>query len=371
VLQPAARRLLALRGLGDISELSPLPEVLDVIELLADDLPRVGAAPPALSSIADAAAAALARICREVAGDGVPTPDAPDSRHLLALVTESLAIERDVVPVQTLQVAGDPMPIRRDDDHGAPLSALALVSLGEHLAQAGDIIVRVPRGLTRDLRAYAAVVALRRSAAGGAPAGALRQLLVAVREALGRGVLREAPDVLGLALREVGSLLRDTTDTTDRALLAAALADIAARLAWPMPAHTRPPDPIGLPTKPPAVVIPPVEAAAAPADESDVVPIASLLASDAPVEARVSTPGLLSVSFADYHARRSARPVEPAAASAVDIRSLCYHGQAALDRALEVRGLLGAQLAAAASLTEIRPLIDELLDLLPLTHANT
>lgn len=384
VLQPAARRLLALRGLGDITELSPLPEILDAIELLADDLPRVGGAPPTLPVIADAAAAALARVCREVAGDGMPAPDAPDARHLLALVIEAVAIERDAVPVADLLAAGERPPGRRLDDHGAPLPALTLVSLGEHLAQAGDVIARAPRALTRELRAYAAIVALRRASSGGPPASALRQLLVAVREALARGILTEAPEELGLALRDAGRLLRQATDDTDRALLAAALADLAARLAWPAPAHATPATPA--PAAPGPGPGPGIEfeeeaplpvsrlvrtgaaaAAATSEDEGEIVPIATLLA-DEP-----ATRNLLAESFEEYARLRAddaARTEAVAEPAPVDVRSLCYRGAAALARALEVRQALVDALARQASLADLRGLLDELLDLVPAVHAD-
>ena len=50
----------------------------------------------------------------------------------------------------------------------------------------------------------------------------------------------------------------------------------------------------------------------------------------------------------------------------VAIESLCYRGRSALERAGAVRGALAAELAAASDLAAIRPLLQELLDLVPL-----
>jgi hypothetical protein len=55
------------------------------------------------------------------------------------------------------------------------------------------------------------------------------------------------------------------------------------------------------------------------------------------------------------------QPVE-----AIPIGSLCYRGRSALERAAAVRGELAAELAAASDLATIRPLLQELLDLVPL-----
>jgi hypothetical protein len=54
------------------------------------------------------------------------------------------------------------------------------------------------------------------------------------------------------------------------------------------------------------------------------------------------------------------------AVEAVAIESLCYRGRAALERAAAVRQTLAAELAAEAELAAIRPLLQELLDLVPL-----
>jgi hypothetical protein len=120
--------------------------------------------------------------------------------------------------------------------------------------------------------------------------------------------------------------------------------------------------------------------------EPDVVPVESL-APDAPSAAQpppASSPGGLEASFrtlarlAKQNAPTTASldillgPADkaPAASSteppAVSIDSLCYRGQAALERANVVRHQIAAGLTGDASLESLQPLLQELLDLVPL-----
>jgi len=60
-------------------------------------------------------------------------------------------------------------------------------------------------------------------------------------------------------------------------------------------------------------------------------------------------------------------PEEPA----VGIDTLCYRGHAALERALTVRHQIAAELNRDTSLESLQPLLQELLDLVPLALADT
>ena len=60
-------------------------------------------------------------------------------------------------------------------------------------------------------------------------------------------------------------------------------------------------------------------------------------------------------------------PEEPAVA----IDTLCYRGHAALERAVVVRHQLAAELKRDASLESLQPLLQELLDLVPLALVDT
>jgi hypothetical protein len=54
----------------------------------------------------------------------------------------------------------------------------------------------------------------------------------------------------------------------------------------------------------------------------------------------------------------------------VPIETLCYRGRSALARAAEIRRDLQARLGRDVTMTELRPLIEELLDLVPLALAD-
>ena len=107
---------------------------------------------------------------------------------------------------------------------------------------------------------------------------------------------------------------------------------------------------------------------AAAESETDVVPIASLAPDPATTDGEVSG---LEASFRTLERLQRERGSAPASIDAlaeqtVDIGSLCYRGRSALERAAALRGALAAELAGVADLAAIRPLLQELLDLVPL-----
>jgi hypothetical protein len=96
--------------------------------------------------------------------------------------------------------------------------------------------------------------------------------------------------------------------------------------------------------------------------------------------------GPLETTFADYRARlerqpaptpsldelldRAAPAVEEPVPAAVAIETLCYRGRGALERAAEIRQHIRARLTSDVAITELRPLLEELLDLVPLALAE-
>jgi hypothetical protein len=56
---------------------------------------------------------------------------------------------------------------------------------------------------------------------------------------------------------------------------------------------------------------------------------------------------------------------------AIAIEALCYRGRAALERAATLRQQLSVQLLGDGDLDSIRPLIQELLDLVPLALSES
>jgi hypothetical protein len=185
---------------------------------------------------------------------------------------------------------------------------------------------------------------------------------------------------LAARLREAGELLRAVVESDDRMLISRRLLDVAHRLdnlrASEQPAAAEP-----------AVV--PIQSLAYD-DDTGVVPIESLAPDQPPppeapagIEASFRTFDLLirerGTVAPSLHALLGQAAAPPKASSAsvpaltarqepepVAIRTLVYRGQAALERAVAVRHQLAAELSRDASLESVQPLLQELLDLVPL-----
>jgi chemotaxis protein histidine kinase CheA len=417
------RRMQSLRGLAELGELSPLPEILDGIELAVGDLTRLFAPPPGVDEVMDAAAQALTRISRDVAESGRPDAEAPEAGRFTELLLRAFAVERDVVPIESLYFAGDTEPLTQPASQPQfaspePLGPLELVSHGEHLSQSADLIAGAKSPIQRDLRLYHLLGALRSAAAPSADpvAGALGILARSAQEALAAGIASHSVEGLVARLREAGELLRAVVEADDRMLISRRLLDVAHRLDR-LRGDIKP----ERPAEPPLPDEPvPIESLAYDSD-SEVVPIESL-APDAPVAAPAAAavpataapaggPGAaeavsgLETSFQTYdrlvrgqasrppsldallgkasptpQPETREAPAPPAAAStreaepeelAVAIDSLCYRGHAALERAVVVRHQIAAQLERDASLASLQPLLQELLDLVPLALAES
>lgn len=400
-LYAVLRRMQSLRGLAELSELTPLPEVLDGIELAVGDLTRLFAPPPGVDRLLESAAHALTRIARDVAGNGRPEADTPEARLFTEELLRAFAIERDVVPIESLYVEGDETPLRRSDTQPqfsppAPPGPVELVSYGEHLAQAADRIAGAESATIRDLRLYALVGTLRSVGTGGGDAvgTALIVFSRSAREAIAAGGAARAPSEFAAGLRNAGALLRSLAESGDQHSIGRRLLDLANEL-----------DLLVRPGEAPVAEAPPAEPAAAePAtveleDESGVVPIRSLeYAPEAPPEEPVPIASLapdeegtlpldgLESAFSTYARLVRERglpagsldeligaipaPVPTAEAvslpEAIDIRQLCYSGRGALERARAVSDTLAASLDSGPELSAVEPLLRELLDLVPL-----
>jgi hypothetical protein len=415
-LYTVIRRMQSLRGLAELGELVPLPEILDGIELAVGDLTRLFAPPPGVDEVMAAAALALTRISRDIADQGRPEPDSEEARRFTELLLRAFAVERDVVPIESLFFTGDPEPMtpplaQPQFAAPAPLGPLELVSQGEHLCQSADLIERSRSAIERDLRLYHLLGTLRSAGTPGPDpvAGALVVFARSAREALAAGVAARATPALVSCLREAGELLRAVADADDRMLISRRILDAAYRLDGLRLAETTPAVPAAAPTPAPP-------AAPARASELPVVPIASLLYDDAPQAPTATPPALpvvpieslgyddesgevvsieslapdggLEASFRSYDSLRRERGAVPpsleallgrAAASpagagetvTVEIGVLCYSGRAALERAVAVRQQLAAELSRDGGLDSIKPLLQELLDLVPLALADS
>jgi hypothetical protein len=386
-LYTVIRRMQSLRGLAELGELAPLPEILDGIELAVGDLTRMFAPPPGVDEVVQAAAHALTRVARDVAQSGRPDPESAETRRFAESVLRVFAIERDVVPIETLYVDGDPEPLRQAE-HAAGFETrstfgpLELVSHGEHLCRTADLVAG-SRSVIRDLRLYQLLGTLRSIGTTGPDpmAVALGVFARAVREALATGAVDDIADLLVTCLRDAGDLLRGVADSDDWMSASRRLLDVAYRLdqAHQPPVHTGKADDEADVVPIAQLLLPePV------ADELPVVPIESLAPDD---ERAAAAPNPLEATFRTYRRLLLDEPGDvlpslaalldtarrPAAAPSaklptVAIGDLCYRGRAALERAAAVREQLATALATRGpdALATVRPLLDELLDLVPL-----
>ena len=376
------RRMQSLRGLAELSELAPLPDILDGIELAVGDLTRLFAPPPGVDEVMDAAAQALTRIARDVAERGRPDPEAEEARRFTELLLRAFAVERDVVPIESLYFEGDPEPFTQPvaQPHFAapePLGPLELVSQGEHLCQCADLIAVARSTAERDLRLYRLLGTLRSAAAPSADpvAGALGIFARSAQEALAAGAASRGVEDLVNRLREAGQLLRAVVESDDRMLISRRLLDVAHRMDGLRAEAQSSEQPV------------PIESLGYDS-EPDVVPIESL-APDTPSPIPMERPlaaGGLEVSFMTLERLIKQRaPSTPAFAALmhdeagreaveeapVAIATLCYRGQAALQRANAVRLQITTELDRNASLDSLQPLLQELLDLVPLALAES
>ena len=416
-LYTVIRRMQSLRGLAELGELVPLPEILDGIELAVGDLTRLFAPPPGVDEVMAAASLALTRISRDVAEQGRPEPESEEARRFTELLLRAFAVERDVVPIESLFFTGDPEPVspplaQPQFAAPAPLGPLELVSHGEHLCQSADLIERSRSPIERDLRLYHLLGTLRSAGTPGPDpvAGALVVFARSAREALAAGVAARATPALVSCLREAGELLRAVADADDRMLISRRILDAAYRLDGLRLAEATP----SVHGTAPAAVSG-GHSAPAPGPEAPVVPIASLLYDDDPRAAPLGEPerpivpieslgyddgageivpieslapdGGLEASFRTYdrlrHDQGTLPPSldaligrgRPSAATgdtvAVEIGVLCYSGRAALERAVAIRQQLAAELSRNGGLEAIKPLLQELLDLVPLALAES
>jgi hypothetical protein len=389
------RRMQSLRGLAELGDLVPLPEILDGIELAVGDLTRLFAPPPGVDLVMDAAARALTRISRDVAQHGRPDPAAEESASFTELLLRAFAVERDVVPIESLYVDGDNEPV-----HGPatqpqfaapePLGPLELVSHGEHLCQSADLIARAGSPTERDLRLYRLLGTLRSAAAPSADpvAGALGIFARSVQEALAAGVAGHSVDRLVSRMREAGELLRTIGEADERMLISRRLLDVAHKVDR-LRAETGTDAAEAVPAEPPGEPVP-IESLDFDT-EADVVPIESLAPDQPPAgpptpPQPVEQPSALELSFKTLGRLVRERPpvapsldrllgrgavAIPTEEPPVSIDTLCYRGHAALERAVVVRHQIAAELTRDASLESLQPLLQELLDLVPLALADT
>src|SRR5213083_1991454 len=388
-LQHVLRALQPLRGLAALTDLPPLPDLLEGIERAIGELSRSGLEPPTnLGELFQVAGSAIARAAREVAERGRPDPEGPDFRQFAGLLVKFMESEPDAVSIGSLYYSDSgPHIVSRGVPAARPstLGKLELVSHGEHLRQAADSLERAPSATQRELRAHTLGTTFRAlaNAGGGVLADRVAQFAIAGREAVASGIAVSSAAAFAAELRRAGDLLVRSGTGDEEALateldaLTAALRAIqpgaapAPALAPAAPAPAPRPAPASRPTPPPAAapVVPGVKAAPAPRHEPAMPETPDLVGSWAAYQ-RLSEGGIGSASLAELIAGVEGAPAAPApgsplaaaaAPATVDVRALLYRGDRALQRAKELRAA-----AKRASGDELRALVDEVCDLVAL-----
>jgi HPt (histidine-containing phosphotransfer) domain-containing protein len=413
------QRLQPLRGLGALPGLSPLPDMLEALDLTLATGGKGGSWPPGGGRALRAAAAALARMARDIAELGMPQADSHEVVQATELLREAFSDAADVVPIASLFLSGDPEPILArgivpPPPHPPTDLTVELISLADRLRMSAGQMTEQAGWATRALQLHTLTFALRGLVmSAGVTAGAGPLLSGLDRETMAGRAARE-PEQMAVLLRHAADALVEAAAAGETTGLGPALAPLVQTLdtfAGP-PAVEAPAPAPAPPTETPVV---PVESVVP--DETEVVPVASLAPDDRealPVEAlapeetdvvsiesllydsepeRVPRYSALEHSFSTYfrlmHGQSTGETVEtriepieveappPGLRTApapeppiVSIESLLYRGRRALERADVIRGELTVVLKARRDLSGVETLLAELLDLVPLALAD-
>lgn len=448
-LASVLERMRSLRGLGASAELSPLPELLDAMEMTTRSLLGETPAPPNIAAVFADAADALGAMAKSVGEQGrVVVPAGLDM--VASRLLELFAGEQDVVTIESLAPAGHTALVHR----GSPPQAgsdqepvpVELVGVGDHLLMQADALARHTSPSARDLRLFVLHQTLASMPSRGGTGRFLAPLARAITRAIGNGGAIDAPDRFQALLRDAGRFLVDAASAPPGTGLAARRDRLARDLDPGAARGAGSDDLAGTPIIPIAALAPTIDPVPEPApagmvagserevieigtpddddvvpiaalapDDDDVVPIASLepddqdivpiaalapddddvvpIASLAPDEEDVvpiaalgygealegtsSGPpaGRLELAIVRREALAREWGDEPPSLAGlvgeavVGIEELLLRGQQALARAEVIRSELSAILAEpTVSLERLRPLLDELLDLVPLAR---
>ncbi len=396
-LAAVLERMRALRGLGASTDLTPLPELLDAMEVatrtLLDDHP----APPDAAGVFTDAAHALGEMARGIADSGRVTPPAAldgVARRLLASYTS----EADVVAISSLAPDGEGSILR----HGSipPMSdaeplPVELVSVGDHLLLTAESLAHAEGSAARDLRLFVLHRTLSTMPSRSGTARFLLPMTNAIRTAVAGGMPSARPEAFLKLVRDCGQFLVNAGSENDLAILRADRDRILTGVLGPGTLTSSANSSSDTAIVPIADLAPddhaPVADIATLGYDDDVVDIALLapddevvsiesLAPDAPHSGGASNdqpadgePSRLEAAFRTRRAlamggdgvgRHNADE-----APVVDIGTLVYRGNSALDRIEELHGELARIVDhGEPSMPRLRALIEELADMIPLAR---
>lgn len=211
------RAMQPLRGIASLSDLPPMPDLLEGIERAVQEINRSRRAAPA--ELFDAAARAVSDVAQQIATGGSPAGDSPEADRFARLLAALMDLETDVVPIEAMYYNDDGPHVVETGSGGTPppqLGRLELVSHLEHLTQAADGIESAATDAQRVIRANGLAPTLRAlaTAAGGPLASAAAAFARATRDAVMRGVATSEPAAFAARLREASRTLSEAAQST-------------------------------------------------------------------------------------------------------------------------------------------------------------
>lgn len=233
-LQRVLTLMQPLRGLASLSELSPLPDIMDGVEQAVGELSRSDDPVPEAALLFHAAAKALSRAAQEAATVGTPDPDAPEADDFATRLGHVLGLDVDVVPIESLFHDDNGPHIVKEGtrpNRPAELGRLEMVSHGEHLQQTADCLEQAGSATLRSLRAQALAGTFRAlSSTGGNELGdAVARFAYAAGDALGRGAVSTQTDDFVAGLRSAADVLIGTHRGGDESKLADNMSQVVTR----------------------------------------------------------------------------------------------------------------------------------------------
>ncbi len=335
ILDGVLRATQPLRGIASLSDLPPLPDLLDGIERAVQEMMRRTQPMPNPGDVFDAAAQAVSRVAQEIATAGRADPDAAEAGEFARLLGRLLEMDPDIVPIETLYHSDGGPHIVTEGTLPAPSEMpgqLEMVSLGEHLEQAAQDLEGAESNTQRQLRAHGLAPTLR-ALEGAVPAAV--SLVHALRTAIAGGAQVSNTGALAKALMEAGTIL-STWGQDDPVAIVQRLEPVCATIK-------------SLGEQSPAETVVP-EAPEQPAGED-----------------------WLAASFDDYQAMTAAgsdgtalagvfgEPYVVPAAEIAPITDFCYSGAAALKQAMALRERLRSGIPE-----DRQDLVQEIFDLVEL-----
>jgi hypothetical protein len=289
-LDAVLRATQPLRGIASLSDLPPLPDLLDGIERAVQEMMRRTEPMPNPGDVFDAAAKAISRVSREIATAGHADPDAPEAGEFARRLGGLLEMGPDIIPIEALYHADGGTHVVSEGAAptlGEAPGQLEMVSLGEYLKQAAEDLAGARSNPQRQLRAHGLAPSLRTLEGAGRGTAKLAH---ALRNAIGGGAAVANTTALAAALREAGAILSGWGEE-DTAVIEERLqpVSVAIRGLGEQPVVEVPAPPTPAPT--PAAVVEPVASAEPEATRAAVEPV---------TPQQSSGDDWLAASFANY-----------------------------------------------------------------------